>query len=315
MAAPRQLIRPAQALARVLAQPSFQPARFNLAAKLQIPVALPITQIRTAVRKPFTKDRDKDPRVQKSVVDEQIGSLYVNIVQDDGTFVPEQRLRDVLKDMDRISYFLLQVAKAQEDHEHPYPVCRIIPKDELRNMEKEKNRKKKTWDDLTKMVEITWSIAKHDLDNQMKRMTQFLEQGLRVEVVLGPKKRGRTATPEEIEAVHKKIKETVASIPGIKEYAEAEGEVGRVLSLFYGKPKEKVAEEQEKQKEEAAAEAQKAEDEDTSKKSKKVSRYKIKEEEKRRQAVAEELQARNRERRAALEDPGSRDTRRTNKLA
>lgn len=308
MAAPLKLLRPAQALTRVLVQPSFQPARLNLAAKLQLPLALPITQIRTAVYKPYVKDRNKGPHVQKSIVNEQVGSVYVNIVQDDGTFLPRQRLRDVLQDMDRISYSLVQVAQSPKDHEHPFPICRIMSKDDLRNKEKEATKKKKTWDDLTKVIEINWSIAKHDLDIQMKRMTQFLEQGLRVEVALGPKKRGRTATPEEIEAVHKKIKETVASMPDIKEYGEAEGEVGRVLSLFYGKPKEKVAEEQEKQKEEAAAaaaaaEVQKVEEKDPSKKPKKVSRYKIKEEEKRRQAVAEQMQERNRERRAALEYP------------
>lgn len=284
MAVPRQLLRPAQALTRVLIQTSFQPARSTITARLQTPTALPVTQIRTAVRTSLLKHGNKDPRAHLFVVDEQVGSIYINLVQDDGTFIPQQPLRDVLRDMDRISNFLLRVSTAQKDHEYPYPVCRIVPKEEVRNMEREKTKKKKTWDDLTKVVEINWSIAQNDLEHQMKRMTQFLEQGLRVEVVLGPKKRGRPATPEEIQATLAKVKETAASIPNVKEYAESEGEAGRVLSMYFSKPKELS---KEKKAEAAAAAAaapnKKAEVDDTSKGPKKVSRYKIKEDEKRRQ--------------------------------
>ncbi|KAK7529175.1 hypothetical protein IWX49DRAFT_586566 [Phyllosticta citricarpa] len=312
MAAPRRLLLPAQALARVLVQPSLNPARFNVAAKLQTPIALPVTQFRTAARTSLAKKNDKEPRARRFVVDEQIGSLYINLVQEDGTFVPQQRLRDVLKDMDRIDNVLIQVAPPQSDHEHPYPICRIITKEELREIEKEKIKKKKTLEDLTKVVEITWSIAKHDLDTQMKRLVQFLEQGLRVEISLGPKKRGRTATPEEIDAVFNRVKETATSVPGVKPYAQPEGELGRVFSMYYSKPKQLLADEQAKQKEEAeaaaaAAAAQKALEEETSQKPKKVSKYRIKEERRRQGEVEAQQQARYPEPRAAFAIPRQRD--------
>lgn len=291
MAQTRHISTTTQALFRVFVQPTIaaapstpraassllRPSTAPTAGVLFAPAFTPHNQRRTAIKY-------RPPVERTTPYDEEIGSLWINLVDADGVFHPRQSIRKVLDDMDRVTNHLVQLVPAQEGAEFPFPVCKVVAKSVLREQErlKEKQRAKKTPDELAKTLELNWAASPNDLQHWLKRLKEFLQEGRRVEVVLGPKKRGRKATPEEIENVLQSVKDTVAEVPGAKERIEPEGEVGGILVLSYDGPKQPK---EEKQKEAPAEKANEGQDKP------KVSRWKIKEEERRKQAEAEKKQA------------------------
>ncbi|KAF9630367.1 putative translation initiation factor protein [Lasiodiplodia theobromae] len=301
MAHTRHISTTTQALFRVFVQPTIaaapstpraassliRPSTAPTAGVLFAPAFAPHNQRRTAIKY-------RAPVERTTPYDEEIGSRWINLVDADGVFHPRQSIRKVLDDMDRITNHLVQVVPAQKDAEFPFPVCKVVAKNVLREQErqKEKQRAKKTPDELGKTLELNWAASPNDLQHWLKRLKEFLQEGRRVEVVLGPKKRGRKATPEEIENVLQSVKDTVAEVPGAKERIEPEGEVGGILMLSYDGPKQPKEEKkkEEKKKEEKKKEAP-AEEATEGQDKPKVSRWKIKEEERRKQAEAEKKQA------------------------
>ena len=101
----------------------------------------------------------------------------------------------------------------------------------------------------TKNLELNWAIAGGDLKHRLEKMKQFLGEGRKVEVLLGPKKRGKKASVEEAGGVLKAVREAVGECRGAHE-VKREGEVGAVMTLvFEGKKVEKEEKEQKKGKE------------------------------------------------------------------
>ncbi|KHN94035.1 translation initiation factor IF-3 [Metarhizium album ARSEF 1941] len=112
-------------------------------------------------------------------------------------------------------------------------VCKIVNKrDEyerqrqLREMKKAAAGKPKT-----KELELTWAIGEHDLATKMRQMGQFLDKGMKVELLVARKKGGRQVDAKEAEGVLRRIRHEVDRIGG-REAKGASGVVGATYRLY-----------------------------------------------------------------------------------
>ncbi|EOD46752.1 Translation initiation factor 3 [Neofusicoccum parvum] len=279
MAHARHVSYTTQALFRVFVQPTLSASTPRAASRIRPSFSIAPTAFAQLPPQRRTAVKYRPPVQRKTPYDEAIGTQLINLVDQDGVFQPGVRLRLALASFDRTLNHLVQVGVSPEDSEYPFPVCKVMSKSELREQEraKAKQKAKKSADELTKTIELNWAVDQNDLQHWLKRLREFLEDGRRVEVVMGPKKRGRKASPEEAQAVLDSVKETVAEIKGSRERAQAEGEVGGIMTMFFEGPEQPK---EEKQKEE------KVEEENEDENKPKVSRWKIKEEERRKRAAA-----------------------------
>lgn len=92
---------------------------------------------------------------------------------------------------------------------------------------------KKTEEELTKQVELTWAITGNDLSYRVARIENFLKEGRRVEVVIAPKKGGRKATSDEVRELLKYIRERLKETEGTEEWKGLEGVPGAQVTMFY----------------------------------------------------------------------------------
>ncbi|KAK7747167.1 hypothetical protein SLS62_009109 [Diatrype stigma] len=147
----------------------------------------------------------------------------------------------------------------------PAAICRIIDKAKAAAALAEAKRLARQRSVNTKELEVNWTIGPHDLGHKLRRMREFLNKGMTVEVMLARKKRaGQQASPEAARAVLDAVRETAAAIPGTRETKKMDGEVGAVVRLFFEGPSEstkrKLREEAKRlAKEEEEVEARRAE--------------------------------------------------------
>jgi translation initiation factor IF-3 len=87
----------------------------------------------------------------------------------------------------------------------------------------------------TKTLELNWAIDKGDLGHRLDKMKTFLEKGLKVEIVLASKRRGKQATEEEAQLLLRKIKDAVKEVDGAKEMKPMEGKLLRTATVYLGK--------------------------------------------------------------------------------
>ncbi|OTA47267.1 hypothetical protein K449DRAFT_441191, partial [Hypoxylon sp. EC38] len=141
-------------------------------------------------------------------------------------------------------------------HEPHAAICRIIDNAaaEAAAAEAEKQARRKAVD--TKELELSWSIAGHDLQHKLRRLREFLEKGLNVEIIMAKKKGGRKATVEEAERVVAQVREAVASVDGAKESRKMDGDVGGLARLFFEGPSEKKRKKKKQEQEQARAQAE-----------------------------------------------------------
>ncbi|KAI1415313.1 hypothetical protein F5Y13DRAFT_157149 [Hypoxylon sp. FL1857] len=187
---------------------------------------------------------------KKRLTNEKIPYQWVRIAAPppDNSLSAPQRTAAVLRSLDPKQHTLVLVAPpphtadAGEDHASHAAICRIIDNaaadaaaKAAEEAEKEARRKAAG----TKELEVSWSIAGHDMQHKLRRLREFLGKGLNVEVILAKKKGGRTATREEAENVLAQIREAVASIDGARESRKMDGDVGGVARLFFEGPSEK----------------------------------------------------------------------------
>jgi translation initiation factor IF-3 len=232
---PTHLAGTARALYRVFIQPS----QHACASPLRQPISLLAKAI---VVTPTRRHKSWATPIQDTfVVDENIRSTYINLVQDDG-FHPACRLRDTLRGIDRENFHVVLVSKASGALPTPndptsLPTCKILPKQELRVRGRTKDkqmRKQKTVLASGKQLEVNWAIDANDLKHRLGRLKEFLMQGRKVEVMLGPKGKGkRKATPEEAAAVLVKIRDVVRECKGSSETKKSDGELGGVMTLYF----------------------------------------------------------------------------------
>ncbi|KAL8920131.1 MAG: hypothetical protein Q9172_004641 [Xanthocarpia lactea] len=183
--------------------------------------------------------------------DEAIGALEIQVVGPDNVLQPPTSLRDSLASIDRSTKFLIQVGRkihprfddapgpdeGQRDNRPTIPVCKVVDKSSHQQVEIAKLKPKKTVSMSTKEIELNWNIAPHDLDHRLRRMTEFLNNGRKVEVVFGKKRKGWMQRKEVTDG---KAKELVAMIrhrallvEGSKESKEMEGQEGGELRMVF----------------------------------------------------------------------------------
>ncbi|KAF2628573.1 hypothetical protein BU25DRAFT_38172 [Macroventuria anomochaeta] len=197
-------------------------------------------------------------------IDSAITAPRVNFVDAEGRFFEDVATLDALNSFNKVTHHLVQVTPGRvdefgvQDPDHP-PVCRVVSKIDLRAQHERKvDAARKQAKGITgppqKNLELNWAIGGGDLKHRLNKLQDFLLEGRRVEVLLGPKKKGRKATAEEASAVHKAIMAAADECKGAKE-VKREGAVGAVLTIvFEGKKadeeKKKVDEKKKKKSEE-----------------------------------------------------------------
>ena len=215
--------------------PAFAPA-------FALPSTNPLSQ--TSVRnKSFTKDTRRHALSDYYILDGAIRAPYVNLVDADGKFHKDIPTNEALSSFDKVTYHLVQMSPGKvdefgvQDPAHP-PTCRIISKIDLRAQHQHKleilRRQAKGQGACPSMknLELNWAIAGGDLNHRLEKLKSFLKEGRKVEILLGPKKRGRKATPEEADSVLEAVRNAVAECKGSSE-TKASGSVGGVMTIVF----------------------------------------------------------------------------------
>ncbi|KAI0834584.1 hypothetical protein F5Y06DRAFT_278420 [Hypoxylon sp. FL0890] len=234
-----------------------------------IPIAAPPTptlqnaQIRTLTTTPTLQRLNT---FKKRLTNEKIPYKWVRIAAapPDNTLSPPQRTDAILRSLNPKTHTLVMVAPPPHElneahepqtHEQHAAICRIIDNAaaESAAAEAEKEARRKAVD--TKELELSWGIAGHDLKHKLRRLREFLDKGLKVEVIMAKKRHGRMATREEAESVLAQVREAVASVDGSKETRKMDGNVGGLVRLFFEGPSEKKRKKKKQEQEQAQEEA------------------------------------------------------------
>jgi translation initiation factor IF-3 len=218
-------------------------------------LSAPSLTSRTSIReKKYTKDTRRHALSDYYVIDSAIEAEVINLVDPDGTYHKDVPLDEALRSFNKVTHHLVQMTPGKVDEAgNPdpdnLPTCRIISKIDLRAQHERKvetMRRQETGRSATgptsKSLELNWAIAAGDLKHRLESLKRFLREGRKVEVLLGPKKKGKQASQEEAEMVMKRVREAVGECKG-KE-VKSEGQVGGIITVvFEGTKVEKKVEE------------------------------------------------------------------------
>lgn len=236
----RALLTPAEALLRVYA-PTYLPrtTRRSFTRRSQGPVNSSAYPEGQAVYRPNFQAQppSRRPRIPKNKklapykLDNEIRAEYVQLPHEDGKLGPQKLLRDLLNEIEDEQVIQELAPQGQ------YPntaVVRITTRDELleevaRKEQAVKALQKQSRQAKPKQLELNWAISENDLLMKIKQMTDFLDQGRKVELLLAAKKRQRRASPEEGAAVLSRLREKFEEV-GAKEIKDMQGKVlGQVV--------------------------------------------------------------------------------------
>ncbi|KAI1421374.1 hypothetical protein F5Y12DRAFT_35232 [Xylaria sp. FL1777] len=200
-------------------------------------------------RRPFSTTPTPAFAAQKTHLrDDEIPYRWVRIADSTGTLSKPQRTANVLADLPE-GFSLVMVAPPPPQKPTPTTttgavvllqpsaaICRVVDAHAEREAEVAAELEARAAAQSTKELELNWAIAAHDLAHKTKRLVEFLDKGLRVEVMLARKKGSRKSVAEEETALVERVREVVAGVPGTKEYRKMEGEVGKVVRMFFEGP-------------------------------------------------------------------------------
>jgi translation initiation factor IF-3 len=165
--------------------------------------------------------------------DDLIKSWSVILVNEDGTLGEPRSTYDVLQTIDRSVETLVQVSPNEDA---TIPICKIMNKKAMREAEKAKAKAASRGGLVgTKTIELNWAIDRGDLGHRLDKIKKFLDKGLKVEIALASKRRGKQATEEEAHALLRRIREVVKEVNGAKEIKPMEGRLLRTATLYIGK--------------------------------------------------------------------------------
>lgn len=197
-------------------------------------------QIRTKTYQ--KKDTTRHALTDHYVLNNAIPSPVVNLVAEDGTFTPNVRTADAIRSMNYVTHYLMQVSAGKVDEfgepdPNDIPTARIISKMALREkhqktLETARKLAKSQGSASVKNLELNWAIAGGDLGHRLEKLKGFLREGKKVEVMFGPKRRGKKATEQQAEGVLKAVRDAVGECKGANE-AKSEGVVGGVLTVVF----------------------------------------------------------------------------------
>ena len=85
-------------------------------------------------------------------------------------------------------------------------------------------------------MELNWAIEAGDFGHRMKKFKGFLEKGMKIDITIAPKRRGKQATPDEAWEMLNAMKKVVGEVEGAKQSQPMTGVVGKEVKLsFEGK--------------------------------------------------------------------------------
>lgn len=222
----------------------------NLAPRLSIPnqyaptlrrnvPLLPITPVRTKIGGPRKKPAKRQALSDMYTFDNAIQAEVINLIDEDGTFVPNVHYDDAMRRVNRVTHHLLLISEGrtnefgEQDPNYP-PTCKIISKMDLRNQYNKKIEIARKFEKgpSSKNLELNWAIAGGDLKHRLEKFKGFLKEGKKVEVLLGPKRRGKKATEAEAQNVLQAITDAVADCKGAGEM-KREGVLGGVMTIVF----------------------------------------------------------------------------------
>jgi translation initiation factor IF-3 len=174
--------------------------------------------------------------------DHEIIHRSVRIRNQNGKLSEPKFTSQVLAGLDLARFSLVVIAQPQKDDGSSileYPICQIVDRKAEAQERAAAAAKKK--DKGKKEIELNWAIASHDLQTKLRHLKSFLEKGLRVEVLLLNKRKGKKKASEgEADDVLKLVKDAAAEVPGTKEYKTMLGNVGGQVRLFLEGPQIKT---------------------------------------------------------------------------
>ncbi|KAF3047005.1 hypothetical protein E8E12_010220 [Didymella heteroderae] len=235
----------------------FAPAFAPTFGPPSVPVpAAPLTHTQVRHKSYARKDTRRHALSDYFTIDNAIAAPRVNFVDAEGRFFEDVATLDALNSFNKVTHHLVQVTPGkvdefgQPDPAHP-PVCRVVSKMDLRaqhekKVEAARKQAKGVVGPPQKNLELNWAIGGGDLKHRIQKLEQFLLEGRRVEVLLGPKKKGRKATADEADTVFKAVMNAADQCKA-KEI-KREGTVGAVFTVVF-EGKERKAEEKEKKTE------------------------------------------------------------------
>lgn len=126
-------------------------------------------------------------------------------------------------------------ADKKENKPVQYAVCKVVNKKEEYERLREKRERARVSKQTTaksKELELSWGIGEHDLSTKLRQLEQFLNKGMKIEIILGYKKKSQKRVDEAAAAdVLTKLKKGIEEV-GAREYKAQSGEVGRTLRLY-----------------------------------------------------------------------------------
>lgn len=190
--------------------------------------------------------KPREPEIRTQRWDEEITAKVIYLVDPEtNKILTEPRARfDILRSLNRNTHRLVQF----ESEHDGIPVCKIVNKKEAYERERKQKQEAKERKKLEaapkslKTLELNWAMDPNDLGHRLDKVTEFLSEGRKVEIILASKKKGRKASAEECEVVLQKIRKTVDGVDGAKEAKNMEGKVGGFATLFFqGRPPQQLA--------------------------------------------------------------------------
>lgn len=220
----RGLVSPAQALRQIF----FNSPHVSRSALVRTQISSSCFESRNFSQSPaLTRPVVRTPNAPTVIKDEAIGTRLVQLVDEEQNLMPPKRLAEVLDSFDRSKFFLLQVSPGDENRP---PVCKILNKMEAKQHEKAKAKSAKAQKVQTKQIELNWAIDAHDLSHRLKQLTNFLEKGRKVEVVMKRKRSKRPPTVDEIKHVMQTVLDTTREA-GATQVKAMEGEPGKQVIM------------------------------------------------------------------------------------
>lgn len=114
-----------------------------------------------------------------------------------------------------------------------HAICKIVNKaEEYARARQLRERRKQTKAAGVKNVELNWGIGDHDLATKIRRISNFLEKGMKVEVELGVKKRAKKVDDTVAQEVVKRLRKSVEEV-GAREFRPEEGGLNRTMRLYF----------------------------------------------------------------------------------
>lgn len=181
--------------------------------------------------------------------DEEISWPYVLVKTpgaDGHTSVDMPRpIKEVLAELDRKTTYLeaVVVPNPEEKNSPRWPICKIVNKMEELARQKDIKERKKKGAVKEKEVELSWTLAPHDLDHKLKTLQKFLGKGYKVQVLLQKKVRGKaTAKEADAKALIERVEKAIGEVKGAKEWKGREGQIlGSYRIFLQGQVQEEAA--------------------------------------------------------------------------